>query len=328
MPIKIPKKTSHKPQTIGKNNNSEAEKANAKAATVGSYPPFIDKISITLKPAHAVHAKQIYQAVWTVIDDNVLQNAGPKSKYSGKYNGVKLISLPSTHHRVIFQFQHEDHQVVRIRLEFNPRKIGHQGLMELHATLMMLLPNGWDYVVEHGHITRIDVAVDIPNIRMDEFLFLPQQGATSMEWRVDGHLESFRVGKPKGNQTLVYSVKQKRIAKHQPWHGKSVVRVERRLRFPPTKKLGDLGKMENLFSKMVLTTVMPPPPDPKKAWEWSMFEDSVNVRGLAKALALVPENRRKLYREYLKQHPKPWWNPDAIWAHWPEAHGFLSKKFD
>jgi hypothetical protein len=328
MLIKIPKKTSHKTKTIGKNEKLDVEKANGKLPAVGSYPPFIDKLSITLKPAHGDHAYQIYKQLWTVIDDNVFQNAGPKSKYSGKYNVVKLISLPWTHHRVIFQVQQEDHQVQHIRLEFNPRKIGSQGLMELHATLMMLLLNGWDYVIEHGRITRIDVGVDIPNVRMDEFLFLPQQGTTTREWGVDGHLESQYSGKSQGNYTAIYSVKKKRIAKGQPWTGKSVVRVERRLRYPSPKKLSDLAKLENPFAKMVLTTVMPQPPDPKKAWEWSMFEDSVNVRGLAKALALVPENRRKQYRDYLKQHPKPWWNPEAIWAQWPEAHGFLSQKFD
>ncbi len=50
-----------------------------------------------------------------------------------------------------------------------------------------------------------------------------------------------------------------------------------------------------------------------------MFEDSVKVRGLTAALAVLPEERRTKYRAYLKEHTKPWWKPDAIWGNWSQA---------
>jgi hypothetical protein len=47
--------------------------------------------------------------------------------------------------------------------------------------------------------------------------------------------------------------------------------------------------------------------------------DSVKVRGLNAALAMLPdtEERRTKYRKHLNAHTQPWWKPDAIWAQWP-----------
>ena len=49
-----------------------------------------------------------------------------------------------------------------------------------------------------------------------------------------------------------------------------------------------------------------------------MFGDSVQVRGLTAALALLPKERRLKYRAYLKSHPQPWWQPADLWEHWQE----------
>ena len=45
------------------------------------------------------------------------------------------------------------------------------------------------------------------------------------EWKRNGELETLVFGKKKGNQTLIYSRKKKRLAKGQPWPGKSEVRI-------------------------------------------------------------------------------------------------------
>lgn len=94
-------------------------------------------------------------------------------------------------------------------------------------------------------------------------------------------------------------------------------------RTPPAKpialEIDDLGWAKNPFAGMAFT-MMPGPPPGEKEWRWSMFEDSVKARGLENALALLPTDRRTEYRAYLKQHPKPWWNPEAIWANWPAAY--------
>ncbi|HRI90520.1 MAG TPA: hypothetical protein PLS93_02570 [Accumulibacter sp.] len=55
-----------------------------------------------------------------------------------------------------------------------------------------------------------------------------------------------------------------------------------------------------------------------KTYLWAMFQDSIKVRGLTGALNLLPEAKRTTYRAWLKQHPVPWWNPQAIWMQWDD----------
>lgn len=326
MPIKITIKPSNKTQTLGKKTTEGTSEHPTTPPPQSDFLPFIDKLSLVLEPASDSEAYAIHNNIWAqFMDTNTFQSAGPEALKG--WRRAKRIALNSTKHRPLLQYnwtgsKEETGKASRMRLDFNPRKLGAKGLAELDAVLTSLWDYGWDYVIQHGRITRIDVAVDIPNVRMDEFLFVPKQGASEIQWGQDGHLQSFRHGQPKGNQTVVYSVKQKRLAKDQPWSGPSVVRVERRLRNPSPYKLTELGKLANPFADMAMTTMPGPPPDEvqnNKVRMWSMFEDSVKARGVRAALALVPPDRRTKYRAYLKQHPQPWWNPDAIWANWPEV---------
>lgn len=326
MPIKITKKaaSSNKTQTVGKIASEELGKPPADTLLKNQLRPFIDKISLILEPASDEDAYDFHSSIWASFDDKtVFQSAGPGALKG--WRRAQLISLKATTHRPLFQYTWEEGtpaKARRFRLDCNPRKLGAQGLLELHSVLGTIWHNGWDYVVKHARITRIDVAVDLPGIRIDEVLFIPKQGASEIQWGRDGHLQSFRHGQPQGNQTLVYSVKQKRLAKKQPWSGPSVVRIERRLRNPSPAKLPKLAALKNPFTDMALTTMPGPPPDegaPSKARMWSVFEDSVKARGVRAALALVPKNRRAKYRAHLKQHPKPWWNPKAIWEKWPDV---------
>lgn len=83
--------------------------------------------------------------------------------------------------------------------------------------------------------------------------------------------------------------------------------------------LTKLGSLPNPFSsmKMVVTQTSPPPGEVKAPYVWTLFLDSVSVRGLSTALKLLPAGKRTMYRKWLKQHPTSWWDPDAIWSKWP-----------
>lgn len=82
------------------------------------------------------------------------------------------------------------------------------------------------------------------------------------------------------------------------------------------RKLAQLAHLPNPFKGTNLVLELPGPPNPAKAWEWTFFSDSVKVRGLTAALALLPEDRRIKYRKYLKDHALPAWDPGAIWTGW------------
>jgi hypothetical protein len=284
----------------------------------GTLIPFIDKLSVVV-PILSADAEGIFNNLWTQLNDvDVFQDAGSKSKW-GPFKVAKRICLTNTVARPLFQLAYAAKKAVKCRLDFNPRKVGEHGMMELDAVLISILPDGWKYVVTHGHITRIDIAVNIPNSRPSMFAFLPQQGLTTKEWAVNGKLETFVAGKKKGHQTAVYNKKKQRQAQGHKWIGKSVVRVERRLRNPSIGGLSGLLQLPNPFIALELIEMPGPPATEKKPWIWEIFKDSVTVRGLPAVLALLPLERRTAYRTHLKQHPHKLWDPISIWKNWPKA---------
>jgi hypothetical protein len=319
MVIKIPKKVapSNKTQTLPKQADQDHTKQPDQLPKPEGYHPFIDKLSIVVTPL-SEHEEVIHDAIWTVLDDaEVFSNAGGKAKW-GPFKVAKWIKLESTTERVLFQFAYTNKKAVKVRLDFNPRKIGPHGPINLKSILAMVFPDGWEYVITHGNITRIDVAVDFPNTRPSIFAVLPQQGLTAKSWAVDGKLETFVLGKKKGNQTLLYNKKHQRLAQGRPWVGKSVTRLERRLRNPPIDGLSGLHSLPNPFKGLLLTEVTTDPPlGEKKPWIWELFKDSVLQRGLPSALALLPKEKRTLYRAHMQKHAHPLWDPIAIWKNWP-----------
>jgi len=279
--------------------------------------PFIDKISIVLKPESKQDAHDIYMGLFQSLDDPELWAHAPKGK---GYNLGKRIKLPSVvyHKRwPLFQVRYDgkSQQVEMIRLEFVPVDLGPVGIIELHAVMMTLMDGGWEYMAKHGHVTRIDVTVDLPGVRMDGFQFLPKYPSTTMRWTLNGALQTVVLGKSTGNQTSVYSRKIKRLAKGQKWPGQSVVRVEKRL-VNVGVKLHQLTTLPNPFANMTLTENMPAPPSGVDEGFWTMFCDSVKVRGLKDALALLSKGRRTEFRKHLAAYPMPWWQPDEIWKGW------------
>ncbi|PIU06538.1 MAG: hypothetical protein COT28_21735 [Methylobacterium sp. CG08_land_8_20_14_0_20_71_15] len=286
------------------------------AAPITVSDPFIDKISIVVKPASEAEAVDIHNALWVAFyDKGTFNKAGPEA--SKGYQDARFVHLDSTAARPLIQYRGHNGKAELIRLEFNPRKLGEDGFVEFGAYMDSVVPDGWEYVVTNGHVTRIDVAVDVTGVRIGDLLCLPKQGLTSTTWGVDGHAQTIHLGK-KGNQTSIYNVKAKRLTKKQKWTGPTKIRIERRLRNPEFHGLADLAKLANPFAGLVMTKPLPPPAPGMKTWEWAMFGDSVQVRGLTAALALLPKERRLKYRAYLKSHPQPWWQPADLWEHWQE----------
>ena len=272
----------------------------------------IDKLSIMLTPASKEDAELIHGLVFPWFNEtSIFQSA----KKQGGFDCSWMIALPGTGERVRLDYKYEGHEASRCRLELNPSKLGAHGLADLDH--VMPFPNGWSYVIEHGRITRIDIAVDLPGLQMQQFLFMPHQGLTTKTFGQNGQLETLVLGQPKGNQTVIYSKDKEQLSKGKHHCGPSIVRVERRLRHPAVKLLKNLHQLANPFAAMMMTMQSPEPPPGEKLSRWTMFLDSVSVRGLAAALALLPEERRTMYRKHLKTQAHSAWDPDAIWNQWP-----------
>ena len=254
--------------------------------------------------------------------DHFFIDAGSKAKW-GNFKWAKRITIPSLvdHKKYpLLQAAISGKQVTALRIDFVPVDLGEKGLSELSSVLGALMPDGWGYFVKHGRLTRIDVAVDFPKVLIDDFHFLPLQAATTKQWRVNGKLETYTHGKPAGNHTAIYDRKTKRIAQGKSWIGKEGMRIERRMKPPSIAKLTDLVKLPNPFKSMRLVSMptAPPAEQTKMLYVWDLFRRAADAEGLVGALALLPEEKRTLYRKHLDANTQPWWNPDAIWKNWPK----------
>jgi hypothetical protein len=131
-----------------------------------------------------------------------------------------------------------------------------------------------------------------------------------------GKLETLYLGKKQGNFTRIYDRGKKRASKKQAWAHGHVTRVERVLKGQAIP-VASLASLDNVFAGIKMVDLPPTPPPEGKGYIWDLFCDAVAQRGLPSALKLLKsEEYRKNYRKWLAQHPKPWWQPEEIWAEW------------
>lgn len=280
--------------------------------------PFIDRLCITAKltSEDADLTKAPHFAATT--DQSVFKSA----KYSKGYKRAYKLALPSvlnSTHWPHYQFTWDEHGISRVRIDLVPVDLGWEGMIDLHSVLVTLLPDGWQFFIKHGNVTRLDVALDFPELAMNDFMILPQQCLTVTRRSNHGQLQTVELGKPKGNQTCIYDRYQKRIAKGQGCHYSQCVRVERRLRAKPFP-LASLEKIKNPFAGLqLIAKPLPKPGFEKHQWKWDQFKYTAEAIGLESALATVPEKRRARYRKFLKQLSTSWWDGDASWSQWDKC---------
>jgi hypothetical protein len=282
--------------------------------------PFIDKISVVWAPAATAVAKSSYGLLLADAqsDDDVLKvTSGSRVKGFNRAWRVALENVPDVKKWPLLHASLHDNQTEKLRLEFVPVDLGFSGLAELHAVLGGFIEDGWNNFVKRGKVTRIDVAVDFPHLRMDQLLFLPKPQATTRQWARDGQLQTFVQGSKFGSQLRIYSRKAKRKAQGKSWKDKTGVRIERAVKPGKPVLVKDLPALPNPFDSLTLMTVMPPMPEGEaKPYIWELFKCAVEQNGIPVALGLLPEDKRKLYRDHLDTFCAEWWDPEEIWKNW------------
>lgn len=278
-----------------------------------SIVPFIDKLSVTFNIPDE-HPPTFYKLLTAALSHkSIFQSA----KNNSRYEVTRNISLSSCTERVLFNAGPKHPGSPDCRLEFNPSKLGWQGINDLDAILTELLPGGWEYVWEHGQVTRIDIAVDLPGVGVEDFNILPPMSLTCRTYGQNGICRSIYMGKPTGHQFRIYDKTAEQKAKGVKID-QQITRIEKTFRglgISPS----ELGHLVNPFAQLVLAEKLPLPPPDKNLSSWVRFLDSVAKRGLGPALALLPKTQRTRYRKHLANQPKAWWDPEAIWSNWALA---------
>lgn len=84
-----------------------------------------------------------------------------------------------------------------------------------------------------------------------------------------------------------------------------------------------LSNYQNPFEPMKFVDelgILPPSPklSASSLWVWTFFCDSVHIRSLAAALALLSPERRSLFRKHINAHTMQWWHHETTWKGWPD----------
>lgn len=272
--------------------------------------PFIDKLSVTFNIPHG-HGPIFYQSLTAALSVTAIFQS---AKNNSRYKFTRNISLSSCAERVLINAGPKHPGCPDCRLEFNPSKLGWQGVNDLDFVLLELFPGGWDYVWTHGQITRIDIAIDLPGVRVEDFHVLPHTSLTYKTYGRNGLCETIYIGKPKGNQFRIYDKTGEQKANGIKTTTQ-ITRVEKILRVISISP-SELHDLANPFSGLVLVAKTPLAPVNENPKAWAMFLDSVQVRGLGPALALLSKTRRTTYRKHIAAQSLPWWKPEEIWFNW------------
>lgn len=305
MPIKLSKK-----KVAAYNKSQTTPKTPSKAI------PFIDRMRVSINFEPGEMAEEVQSNIWAqVADKDAFTQVASKGSYNAAWR-IKIASALKLKHYPLMQYRHADKCAVRLAIDFAPHDLGPDGLDHMHIALKSIVDGGWVAFVELGKVNMIEVTVDLHGVPMGGFHVLPQQTTTVKSWSNAGKLETLYLGKKQGNFTRIYDRGKKRVSKKQAWAHGHVTRVERVLKGQAIP-VASLASLDNVFAGIKMVDLPPTAPPEGKGYIWDLFCDAVAQRGLPSALKLLKsEEYRKNYRKWLAQHPKPWWQPEEIWAEW------------
>lgn len=284
--------------------------------------PIIDKITITVPFPNKILKTSIFhggqadfdsdfiKAIYTAINDKDVFSGGKWCRFKVS----KLINLKSTAERVNAQFIPIDiSNTAFARFELNPWKIAEDGLMEFAAICASFFYDGYEYVQEHGKVTRVDAAMDLYGVTVEQIQFTQGQRATSQKYSFDGEVQTLYSGSSKGQQLKAYN----KAAQLKLKGKETVSRIEHKLL--PQIHLNKLHTLPNPFKSVQIT--MPPanPPLGVEKYMWMLIRDCIKQRGTTAALNLLPPDLRKKVRETLKNSSQKEWDSDILWKKWHAA---------
>lgn len=307
-----------------------------KGARVYLTRPFIDKLSLTyhvlslelqvavkdglidLAKAGILESQSIKRSRYALnlklmdadADTGILISAAPHKKSGPK--DAALVQKPG--------------QLAFLRFELNPERISRAAMASL-AEVLYIASGGQITVSQlraNANITRLDVAVDILNLSINQLLIGNRAGKKSFAYfgtdsRLESHYSDKSTSPRVPAKVIVYNKTQGQIDKGIGVKFPHLLHTRVEVKVTGTQKtLGDLWSLSNPLrrAKVFLPDPVVLPVD-RHAWEH--FLDSCRFRGVKAALDLVPQKLRKKYEQALLPGPKPLWRPDELWAMWPKS---------
>ena len=287
--------------------------------------PKIDRLAITLHVHDADGQKAIPHGLWDMVDgDEYPQYINSKAdlKGSNAYKTSVCWVDPISKGSVLIQCQpwsKGKKNTPFMRFELNPDRLGPEGVSRFKKELLVIFLDNIPYETlrKAGNVTRLDVAVDLVNVDVEDLLVAAKKPGKKLSYfGIGGKIETAYQNTSK--TIYIYDKKQAQLDKDlKPEYGETpYTRVEIRTR--TTKGITGLPKLLNHLKKVSLVDIEAPNP-PEEEHHWKLFQDACRYRGLDGALGVFPENIRSQYQAAIDAVAGDVWQPAKLWSFWPET---------
>lgn len=280
---------------------------------------FIDKLFITADYPEADHA-QIIQNFYLAKDNNAgyskktqyKHNCTLSSNYAAYEGEASIHCLPPPKKKGYYFF----------RLAMNPARVD---LNYIKTELDKILPGGYAGLLAKGRVTRIDLTVDVYDVRIFEIIAAYPQMRVESHYGMGSNKQSKVIGKHNKIITL-YDKKQQltEITKNKspftlnlPMPPGHLTRIEIQLN-RTNKNLAGILTFPNPFKPLLLVaypgSMSPKNYDPM----WTLFLAACQDHGRKAALTHFSAADKKHYKARLENEGKSdWWKPEELWKGLP-----------
>ncbi len=273
---------------------------------------FIDKISFTLPALNSTTQHHIIDQLQAATFAGDIESI-PFSELLKNYLSAWTLPLRNGS-RMTIQAMPRRRSSNFLRVEFNPRRASWYGVEPMVELARILAPAFTDFAecLIHANVTRIDFAVDLLNVPIEELLIFHTTHATkSRVFEANGKVTGYYVGSRESNR---YAVMYDKIAqlRSQGSAAPRGIRTRLELRCANVGSFTTIASMSNPFDAFQLARIGG---TRNQDWTWPLFLDSCRFRGAQAALTQITDKqKRAAYRQALILENRPvWWQPEELW---------------
>ncbi len=285
-------------------------------------PIKIDKLSVTIPVSDSEQA-----VLQKTFQKDMNEYWGGKAWDSIHYHINKKIYLSGE--SVLFQGWPKMTNSNWMRLEFNPAKVDPS---EVGVILNSFYPGGYQNLISYGSVTRIDFAIDVKLLQVEDLIFQYPGVSISQNHLKAGRIQTAYLGDVESENSFIFYDKVEEIKTNNNKLGKNykvelpkvpTTRIEWRYRPGKNCTLKNLlSTTKNRFEKLNLAVIRDRPKVPKIDFD-SMVRFVIHMsryEGLQQALYHVPKPKRQLVKNTIIQAMySDWWKPSEIWQSLPAA---------
>jgi len=280
-------------------------------------PPKIDKVSITYNPTSIGKDWSGYEECKALLTamEFLEANHFAEKVWGGGYRYALCVVLNNGTLRL--QINPIYQNAATFRCEFNPARLE---MADVRAILDIVLPLGYSSLMNYGRCTRMDIAIDILGVDIEDMMVWNTAARrTRMYTGEYGCLETYYLGSLGSQRHFAIYDKRAEMEKNgidMDLPDGPIVRIEARLR--PSVYWCDMSELPNPFAKLNVASYAS---IGALDVETHLFLESCRLRGPQAALKRVKKLDASLWSKYskrLEQHVSPWWDPEHIWARYPD----------